>query len=247
MTLLLQCSSPEHVIMVIAKATTFVGTTADAAHALGELAIPAYRREMVSATFPNLPSTLGAGNQKAHIVMVLAQPFYGRRNATNYAFLLWVSTLLAQVFSVLCRVILKPNLSTAIIAPIRKHNSLSDWAPIVMVNTKSVSEMRLTANLAECSGSVDKVVFGLITAKFKVFYSVIVSNLIDVMNFLLGLENPSKVLLHDKAMLPNVSPVVAIGMVRELYSDVSILVLIFLSGLSVWCFTHKGKDFTFPS
>jgi hypothetical protein len=244
---LLQRSAHEHVIMIIAKATALMWTSTNAAHSLWELALPTHRREMVSATFSNLPAALRTGNQKAHIVVVFAQPLYCGRTSTNSALLKWVSAFLAKVPAVVCGIGLRANLSTAFITCIRKQNLLSGRAVVVMENAEPSTKVWLSTHFAECPWSMDKVVLGLVPAQLEVLNPVVMPDLIDVVYFLLAIKEPSKVLLHNQPMLPNISPVVAVGMVWEFDSDIAILILILISGLSVGCSAHKRKDFTCPS
>jgi len=233
--------------MVIAKAKACMRATANATDALWKLALPTHRREVVSSSLSNLPAALRTRNQKAHVVMVFAQPLYCGRNSTNSALLERESAFLAKMLAVICCVATSPNALAAFFTGIRKQNSLSGGTAVVMKNAESPSKVRLSAQLTERPWAMDKVVFALVPAQFEVFNPIVMPNLIDVMNFLLAPKKPSDVLLHDQPMLPNISPLVAMGMIRELDSDIAVLILILLSRLSIRCFSHKRKDFTCPS
>jgi len=230
------------VIVIVTKATAFMGAAADAANTLRKLALPTHRREVVSSSLSNLPAALRTRNKKAHVVVILAQPLYCWRHATNTAFLKRVSTFLAKMLAIICCVWLRPNLTAAFIACIRKQNLLSGRTMVVVENAETQTEVWFSTNLAKRPRTVNEVVLALVPTQLEVLNPVVMSNLIDVVDFLFGPKEPSDVFFHDQSVLPDVSPIVAMRMIWEFDPDIAVLVFVLISRFSIRYSVHNERS-----
>jgi hypothetical protein len=108
----------------------------------------------------------------------------------------------------------------------------------VMLVAKSTSKMLVATSLADSRRAMDQAVFLLPAAQLKIGNSIVVSNLILVVNLFIGIEKPSKVLLHHQSVLQNVATAIAVWMVRLKNFDVAVGVFVSISGFKVWSAGH---------
>lgn len=217
-------------IMIVAKPHCLVRFAANTALLFWKLAGPAHGRPMVTPMLSNKYSALRAWYLKKMTVVQLAKSFDLCCATALRTLNLWPPAFTAKIASVLRFVKMLWASFTATLTSCR-HFLLFPKPLIVMMRAETSSEMRPTAQLARVRRAMYQTMFAMVFTQLKIFKSIIVTNLIFVMNYLFSRQTPTNGFLHNKPVLHNVTPNARIWMIRHLYPHISTSVNI---GLSVF-------------